>query len=422
VKAVASASVSSTQTVEAKVFRELVEAVNLRSHVDISATQHGNGLAALKAVKKGEVLLSVPRALSIVLDYKAGLQIAEGQWPRLQEGAGRDDPEPLTWDLLMALALMDALAGDGDAFWGAWAQAVLPPPEALCLPMCWSAQRLGALQHDAIVDGATKQQARLKRLFPALCDPVDLDSCSWLAWAFACVRSRSLRLGDDMFAFVPFLDMANHAHKPNAAFRLDEASGAIELVALGDVAPGDEVTISYSGPEGLTNQRFMAQYGFVPTGNPADRIAFDLPEELRPVPGGLVAGGLNLERIQDRLGDALFMEALSAKNPYTHAALKSFPMAREPEEQAAAAAAAPASGPGSQAVMSDMQLAKTLRDQCHAMLDVLPTNLDDDEEALKKAGADKGSDPRDVAALAYRVERKRLLRAAITLLDIYLRA
>lgn len=40
---------------------------------------------------------------------------------RLQEGVQRDG-EPLPWDLLFALALMDALAGDADTLWGAWAQ------------------------------------------------------------------------------------------------------------------------------------------------------------------------------------------------------------------------------------------------------------------------------------------------------------
>lgn len=32
-----------------------------------------------------------------------------------------------------------------------------------------------------------------------------------MEWGFACVRSRAFRLGPEAFAFVPFLDMANHA-------------------------------------------------------------------------------------------------------------------------------------------------------------------------------------------------------------------
>lgn len=41
-----------------------------------------------------------------------------------------------------------------------------------------------------------------------------------------------------------------------------------------------QVTISYAGPEGYTNQRFMAQYGFVPVGgNAADRVKLELTPE-----------------------------------------------------------------------------------------------------------------------------------------------
>ncbi len=41
-----------------------------------------------------------------------------------------------------------------------------------------------------------------------------------------------------------------------------------------------QVTISYAGPEGYTNQRFMAQYGFVPVGgNAADRVRLELTPE-----------------------------------------------------------------------------------------------------------------------------------------------
>lgn len=42
---------------------------------------------------------------------------------------------------------------------------------------------------------------------------------TFFEWAFACVRSRAFRLGDQRFAYVPFMDVANHAERPNAAFR-----------------------------------------------------------------------------------------------------------------------------------------------------------------------------------------------------------
>jgi hypothetical protein len=48
----------------------------------------------------------------------------------------------------------------------------------------------------------------------------------------------------DTFAFVPFLDMAQHADVPTANFRVDAQDGAT-LTALADLKPGEEVTINY---------------------------------------------------------------------------------------------------------------------------------------------------------------------------------
>lgn len=92
-------------------------------------------------------------------------------------------------------------------------------------------------------------QARLHTLFPGLAEEDDGAAPGWLRWAFACVRSRAFRLGPERYAFVPFLDAANHAPAPRAAYR--EAGGAVELVALaGGLAAGEEVTISYCGGTG----------------------------------------------------------------------------------------------------------------------------------------------------------------------------
>ena len=72
--------------------------------------------------------------------------------------AGLVTEEPLTWDLLLSLALIDGLAGDGGELWGRYCQAILPAPEALTMPMCWSVPRLDNLQHADIKEAALKQQ------------------------------------------------------------------------------------------------------------------------------------------------------------------------------------------------------------------------------------------------------------------------
>ncbi len=51
-----------------------------------------------------------------------------------------------------------ACPGDGDAFWEEYTDALLPAPEALCLPSCWEPHRLEQLQHPAIAEAARAQQ------------------------------------------------------------------------------------------------------------------------------------------------------------------------------------------------------------------------------------------------------------------------
>ena len=96
------------------------------------------------------------------------------------------------------------------------------------------------------------------------------------------------RLGPEVFALAPFIDLANHSIEPNSDFRMKSSPSSsssieplkpssIELFAIKDIQQGDEVLISYTGPEGLTNQRLMAQYGFVlPGGNPGDRVPLEI--------------------------------------------------------------------------------------------------------------------------------------------------
>jgi hypothetical protein len=134
------------------------------------------------------------------------------------------------------------------------------------------------------------------------------------------IKMNALQVGPQAFGMVPFVDLANHAADPNAdvsaaaaaAVSVNTTGGSrdpdesnssrnaaegggssssnnsmtttattqdfIDLVAVKDIAAGAEVTISYSGLAGYTNQRFMAQYGFVPSsGNRADRLELDIP-------------------------------------------------------------------------------------------------------------------------------------------------
>jgi len=129
------------------------------------------------------------------------------------------------------------------------------------------------------------QQERLHDLFPDMVPSPDAPEAEYptpLMWAWALVRSRAFSCGPNHFAFVPFLDMANHAGHPNADFECAvRAGGSYTLRAACPLPAGAEVTISYA-PQ-MDNQRQFAQYGFVaPGGNPHDTVAA-LADPTRPL-------------------------------------------------------------------------------------------------------------------------------------------
>jgi len=87
----------------------------------------------------------------------------------------------------------------------------------------------------------------------------------------ALFRSRSFDLPQSGESLVPLLDLANHssseAHK--AIFQQDKSTRTVTLILWNDdyasVAPGEEVTISYSGavPGGKPAAEMLFNYGFV---------------------------------------------------------------------------------------------------------------------------------------------------------------
>jgi len=292
------------------------------------------------------------------------------------------------------------------------------------LPLCLPKPAVREFQHPALEEAALEQQRRLAGTFPELMPgrggalpaaapgaPAPSPTGWWaepgepgpLQAGFALVRSRAFQLAKDTFAYVPFLDMANHALEPSADYMTTR--GEFVLFARRDLAEGDAVTISYGDH---TNQRLMAQYGFVPEGgNPHDRL--DVLTDLH-FGGGF--RGFPLERVQAAVGDIPFLLALEGRDPRLTAVLKSLPLLEEGGEREEADGGGWGEADGGGWGEAQRGLARALQERCQQELASCATSLEEDLALLEEAAAPLPL-ARLEAALRYRIERKRLvLRSA----------
>jgi hypothetical protein len=93
-------------------------------------------------------------------------------------------------------------------------------------------------------------------------------------WSMSLVLSRGISGRGYPFTMVPFLDLANHSTRPNAAVQYDEGTGEFRLETIREVAKDEEITISYG--DARHNSSVVGLYGFYEEDNMADDLAFSL--------------------------------------------------------------------------------------------------------------------------------------------------
>jgi len=412
--AVMSAIVASATTdhedTRATAFLSLAKSAGVDMQLELRASgpPRFSGLFTPQPAKKGQVLMHIPAAVCLVVDYVAGIRLpSEGSWPNLV-ALGLKSPKPVPWDLLLALALVDADVGHGGQFWKEYISSILPGAEDLSVPFCLPESMLPQLQDNTVEFGAMAQKDRLASEFPSLASPQEDGSLPPLLRFFGCVRSRAFKASDDCFAFVPFLDAANHSSDPNADFRYTE-QGDWQLVAVKDITSGDEVCISYTGQPGYSNRRLMVQYGFVPMGgNSADHL--DLQGVLGLSAAEIGAAKLSSTRMQEAVGETAFLDMLAGRNMYLYQAIKSVPMVDDEEN------------PSSSSDSLDTKLADAVLQACQRTLAGYPTTLEEDESALQDILTDSNRDTRLLAVVTYRMEKKKLLSCIQDVMEKYLAA
>jgi hypothetical protein len=397
-------------------------------------SEHGRGLFATSdGVDVGDVVLSVPKKLALVVQADRGLALpSDGSWPRVRAGVAAAAPDAgKTCEFVLARAIVDAVAGDGGAFWTQYA-GVLPPPEKLAHPFLLSDAELASLQDDDLAAEGRNDAMRIAALMPDLTDAIEggergEHETAVGAWALAVVRSRAMLAGLNTYAVVPFLDLANHATIPSVDYRCEgvetrtngigiapqeKDATTFELVALKPRKADEELRLAYTRGQ-LTSAAHFAQYGFAPPGgSPLDRI--DLI-------GGDDGGGV--VRASARLRAAL---KRATKAALTRCAGEEGGGEKHAGWVAAAASVSAAfgsgdgdgDGDGDGVGDGDAATVETLLARVGAIESGYATTLEDDERALDEINEAVG-DARDERAgniLGLRAGKKRLARRVAELL------
>jgi hypothetical protein len=252
--------------------------------------------------------------------------------------------------------------------------------------------------------------------------------------------------GVDLHAFVPFFDLANHSPAADTFHELDPTGAYFDLYSrpapgggssggcgVGN-SSGDPNTgaSAAGGPAEFfitygkrSNAKLMEQYGFVVPGNPLDRLDFRaaaLASQQQRIKQGRLAPA-----VEQLLAGPLQQEPWASGGAG----------AAKGRLQAAAASIAQQCGWRNarefQAVTEAGERAclEALQACCQRQLQGMPTSVQQDlalldswgkgrapqQEGGQGAEDDSGARRRAVAALQYRLERKRLLLAAVALIE-----
>ena len=131
---------------------------------------HGRGLfAGGNPIRRGEVILSVPKKMTLLIQDGAGLSLPkDGTWPRVRAGVAAEAPEAgKCWEFTLARAIVDAVAGDGGEFWRVYSQ-LLPSPDELAHPFLLSEDLLAELQDDELAAEGRREKIRITELLADL--------------------------------------------------------------------------------------------------------------------------------------------------------------------------------------------------------------------------------------------------------------
>ncbi|XP_035519260.1 SET domain-containing protein 4 [Morone saxatilis] len=243
-------------------------------------TDTGRGLQALKTIKPGQLIISLPESCllttSTVLDSYLGQYIKSWK-PRLSPLLAlcvflvceRHRGEASDW-----FPYIDVLpiAYTCPAYFTDEVMAVLPT----CV------QRRAVEQREAVREIHSSNQDFFKSLQPILSQPVEeVLTYEALRWAWCSVNTRSVfmshpsnsfLLGQDVYALAPFLDLLNHRPDVQVKASFNDVTRCYEIRSVSGTLCYQQAFINYGSHD---NQRLMLEYGFVAPCNPHSVVYVD---------------------------------------------------------------------------------------------------------------------------------------------------
>lgn len=236
------------------------------SAVVLDMTPHGRQLCARHPIKKGALVMHIPRTAMILVDEARdstiGLLIQKHKVKLTIYGA-------------LAAYLLD-LRRRGEA-WGPFLDIL--PGAFDEHPFCLAESDLDLLQASWILPSLRRRRARMEKEYAALraCLPDEYAfSREDYVWASCCAWTRvyTVRIdGRDTHALVPMGDMLDHELDANVRWSREVKLGFL-LTAARDIDVGEPLTMHYWS---AGNARMFATFGFCLTHNPNDVALLRLP-------------------------------------------------------------------------------------------------------------------------------------------------
>ncbi|KAG8457345.1 hypothetical protein KFE25_014074 [Diacronema lutheri] len=215
------------------------------------------GVMATEDVRKGDALIAIPSALALDLGVDAvdplpAARAFLGAWHALRAARTGSAADPRA---LAFAPFFDAIPPMGSA--------------DLSTPDFFSDEELRELQWPPLEAEVAARASALRAAANAGgFDPAELNWARWVVLSRVLTVQDALPTAPARKLLIPLVDMCNHHLSRANAIPSGRVGGRLNVLAARDIARGEQVLIQYGGGA-LSNDRLLAEYGFIDGSPPA---------------------------------------------------------------------------------------------------------------------------------------------------------